>query len=684
MQRDESRITRHAFHLGMTILIGGFLLAVPLITVAASASAEAILRAVDEARAANLCSEEVKAFGSDCEKTTVSCGPTNEWERYVAEHYQLVGSTVQGKDGGAGTVTPAVSALDYLRADWERNKAMPPGPVEKGTCYCECRNNDNTSACQGKVQGTPFRLGEELALTREECTARCAPRPIAQKCAGTIAPVAAADAPASNFQGDMCFTSAECGAQGGVFAADSRCPGQGLCYAAEPIIKLNTQIGSVTHIQGFNTYVVTAYRYLLTIVGVVATIMFVWGAFLFLVGSALPSIQKGKTIMMDAVVGLLLVLGATTILRTINPATTTLDPLKVPLVNAIQFVNAAYCSDLPGNPNTAPAGVRPALQPYEEVAKQPNAFSVPAQQTLCGTSYWVENTIGSACEGRTCSTSGEACVSCADGAAPGCQGRASTAMVCDRTILSGTIRYANQRVPEQVSLLFLCGFAEASAMDQDPFAAVAKNWWIEEETTPTPVGFRVAGRVTDTDDSGVAGFRIEFDEAAIDRAVALCAFNENGNTFRGALLGVQYNDDTVASNIRGTASLLLKITGVSTAIVPPVGAGLYIAGEQTGGYASDDFAVLSKADCGGGRRAFAGYDTGETSLGTEDTFDSDHTDLTEGILCGLQRGRLQDGPNTYWKTEDLRAAANGTHPIVCDFTLDSETAPSNPGRVCEE
>ncbi|MEN9558245.1 MAG: hypothetical protein RL141_614 [Candidatus Parcubacteria bacterium] len=76
-------------------------------------------------------------------------------------------------------------------------------------------------------------------------------------------------------------------------------------------------------------YVAGVYRYALSISAVVATIMFVHGAFQYLLGSALKSIASGKEIMMDAVMGLLLVFSATFILRTVNPDTLTLKALHI-------------------------------------------------------------------------------------------------------------------------------------------------------------------------------------------------------------------------------------------------------------------------------------------------------------------------------------------------------------------
>jgi hypothetical protein len=114
-----------------------------------------------------------------------------------------------------------------------------------------------------------------------------------------------------------------------------------------PIIPtLNVQIpgfaftgGSVTDESSslLAQYIAGAYRYLISISAVAATIAFSFGAFLYLLGGAMPSINSGKRIMQDAVIGMLLVLGATAILRTINPDTLTLAALHIKGIDP-QFV----------------------------------------------------------------------------------------------------------------------------------------------------------------------------------------------------------------------------------------------------------------------------------------------------------------------------------------------------------
>lgn len=90
-------------------------------------------------------------------------------------------------------------------------------------------------------------------------------------------------------------------------------------------VKLAIPLGGVSQVNGLPEYINVAYRYMVTIVLVVAIVMVVYGGFRYLVGATLGDIQAGKKIIQDAIVGMLIVLGAYTILSTINPATTLLS-----------------------------------------------------------------------------------------------------------------------------------------------------------------------------------------------------------------------------------------------------------------------------------------------------------------------------------------------------------------------
>jgi hypothetical protein len=78
----------------------------------------------------------------------------------------------------------------------------------------------------------------------------------------------------------------------------------------------------------FGQYLYAIFRYAISIAAIAATIMFIYGAFRYLVGSAVGGIARGKEIMTDAIIGFLLLISSTMILRTLNPALVKLNVLE--------------------------------------------------------------------------------------------------------------------------------------------------------------------------------------------------------------------------------------------------------------------------------------------------------------------------------------------------------------------
>ncbi len=114
-------------------------------------------------------------------------------------------------------------------------------------------------------------------------------------------------------------------------------------------IKLGTPIGGVSQVNGLPDYINVAYRYLVTVVLVVAIVMTVWGGFRYLLGASIGSVQQGKETIKDALIGMLIVLGAYTILSTINPRTTILsldppEPIECQDISLPAAVKNARCT----------------------------------------------------------------------------------------------------------------------------------------------------------------------------------------------------------------------------------------------------------------------------------------------------------------------------------------------------
>jgi len=101
---------------------------------------------------------------------------------------------------------------------------------------------------------------------------------------------------------------------------------------AIPGLTFSSQLGQE---KGFLTvpflaqYISAAYKYLIAAGAVAAAIMIMYGGFLYIVGAAAPQIKRGKEIITDAVIGLILLMGAYVILSTLNPDLLSLQPLRI-------------------------------------------------------------------------------------------------------------------------------------------------------------------------------------------------------------------------------------------------------------------------------------------------------------------------------------------------------------------
>ncbi len=81
-------------------------------------------------------------------------------------------------------------------------------------------------------------------------------------------------------------------------------------------------------------YVSAVYNFLLGAALIAAAVMIVYGGFLYILGATMGSIEKGKSIIQDAIIGLVLVFGTYTLLATLNPATVRLTAIKVQKVQS--------------------------------------------------------------------------------------------------------------------------------------------------------------------------------------------------------------------------------------------------------------------------------------------------------------------------------------------------------------
>lgn len=137
-------------------------------------------------------------------------------------------------------------------------------------------------------------------------------------------------------------------------------------------------------------YISSIQRYLLGIVLTAAAVMIVYGGFLYILSSSGANVSSGKEILKNAVIGLLLVIGAYTILQAINPATITPTVLRLKKIFNPDFAFARATTGFKFPPadeaNEAAAAQQPvnasAAPPAPQTGENVDIRSINAQGTF--------------------------------------------------------------------------------------------------------------------------------------------------------------------------------------------------------------------------------------------------------------------------------------------------------------
>ena len=79
-------------------------------------------------------------------------------------------------------------------------------------------------------------------------------------------------------------------------------------------------------------YIAAIYKYLIGISAVACAIMIIYGGFKYIMAATGAHVKEGKEVILNALIGLVLVLGAYTILNTINPETLGLSSIKIAVI----------------------------------------------------------------------------------------------------------------------------------------------------------------------------------------------------------------------------------------------------------------------------------------------------------------------------------------------------------------
>lgn len=240
----------------------------------------------------------------------------------------------------ASTPCPTGAACDAV---FTADPTPAPSAATRFVCACTCLNpGGGLSAMATSTDSCTHAAEDASAECGTSCTALCrtgtTPPDVRIHPNATLAPTHGAGCTPL-----VSSTIVLPGAGGGSGSSPSPSPAR----EAVPL-QLSQPIDGVSVVSDFGNYIAVVYRYAIGLAGTATVIMIVYGGFLYLLGSAASDVGKGKQIIQDAIIGLLLVLGAYTILATVNPNTLN---LKVPELKVISNVG------LPQNAPPPPCSV---------------------------------------------------------------------------------------------------------------------------------------------------------------------------------------------------------------------------------------------------------------------------------------------------------------------------------------
>ncbi|MEK7655498.1 MAG: pilin [Patescibacteria group bacterium] len=529
--------------------------------------------------------------------------------------------------------------------------------TEKEECIGEdpILYNDCCFCTSGK--GASLRVSGQDRSTKASCEEKCKKHDLHMDTsigAGNI-PDTSGAAPSARELANIdarCFTQAECagpdyGRSPSQFRPGFGCTtGKGRCVAPEPDVELSTPLGSVTTVKGLKEYIAAVFNFMVSIIAVVTAIAFVWGGFRYIFGSAFTDIARAKEIMIDAGIGMILALGAVTLLQTINPATLKFNALDVFMINKQILLQSSFCTDLEKtggkNYKFADAGKAP-----DEIKLENAKFNASAAETVCDREYYIEGLGKNLCSGRTCAQGvGYSCVTCrnSQGKIPEC-GHKKTGSVCINAQWTGTITWDSLQTPSVIFPIIVCNDAknptDYDVTEKNIFNLSNGNILFSTETAS------VESSIKEDVLGGSAPYRLSIPTDIEAQAVDKC---KNGGGVKGILLTVYYVNK--AKLINPLAPFM-------------------------GGPGGGTVLLATTDNRSAGR--LSGYANITTSGKTE----------ALAFYCSVHRyGAHLQKTESYWSIQELKSAGSGEKPIFFDINLNSNNAPDSPmdtiGNKCDK
>ncbi len=297
----------------------------------------------------------------------------------------------------------------------------------------------------------------------------------------------------------FCWTEQECSKENGKWRKDGSCKPkgtteQGKCEAPEPDYELQNPVIGATTIKGLRSYIGLIFTAGISFALIAAAIMFVYGAFKYMVSAVGAQIGRAKETMIDALIGMVLALSSYVILANVAPNTLNMNAFKIDMVNRMSFYSVVYCSDIKPGPNEAAITFQDAGSPIS-----PNTFditqgyTIPLDKTVCGNEYFISGgNQDSICMGKGCPKNAK-CLNCASGMSSGCKSSSAHEYSCTDAVVGGNIASVGSIKPKAVYLKMLTSDAaeknfEDIELDEFSFS--------DDQIKSTAGGFQTSYRFT--------------------------------------------------------------------------------------------------------------------------------------------------------------------------------------------
>lgn len=116
-------------------------------------------------------------------------------------------------------------------------------------------------------------------------------------------------------------------------------PEEHFCYPSPEPYSLNITLGGITEVQDLGDYTNALYNWMLYAGVIVATVMIMIGGVEWMIGAGRERVDSAKKRITGAIIGLVLLLAAYTILATVNPQLVQLQVPKYPLVKQVYLLS---------------------------------------------------------------------------------------------------------------------------------------------------------------------------------------------------------------------------------------------------------------------------------------------------------------------------------------------------------